>query len=72
MEFKRANQSCVYKHMFTNNDNKKWMHFSWKGAALIRRRLFFGGGGGKYGNCETHPYSYICFVVFLKKFFPFM
>ena len=45
MEVKRANQSCVYKHMFTNNDNKKWVHFSWKGAALIRRRLFFGGGG---------------------------
>ena len=46
MEVKRANQSCVYKHMFTNNDNKKWVHFSWKGAALIRRRRFFLGGGG--------------------------
>ena len=45
MEVKRANQSCVYKHMFTDNDNKKWVHFSWKGAALIRRRPFLGGGG---------------------------
>ena len=58
--------------MFTNNDNKKWVHFSWRGAALIRERLLGGGGGGKYGNCENHPYCYIFFVVFFKKFFPFM
>ena len=51
--------------MFRGNDNKKWVHFSQKVRRLFGNVLFW----GKYGNYETHPYSYICFVVFLKKFF---
>ena len=46
--------------------------FQLEGCGANSETTFFGGGGVKYGDCETHPYSYICFVVFLKKFFPFM
>ena len=36
---------------------------------------FLWGGGGEVNTVImklTHPYSHICFVVFFKKFFPFM